>query len=120
MALTLALGGTAWLVQWGEMSQARRQDQAAIGALQQQVAQLGQKLDSYASATLTMAEQQRGDDRRLSSLETETSAARGASSLIAAQIGEMRAVLQGLRDETQMLRRALESRQRSALSMDPA
>ncbi|NKE43372.1 hypothetical protein HB662_01180 [Roseomonas frigidaquae] len=120
MLLTLLLGGTAWLVQWGEMRQARQQDQAAISALQQQISALANKVDGYAGATLTMAEQQRSDDRRLSAVETEIGTARGVSSLIASQIGEMRAVLQGLRDEQQMLRRALENRQRSALSHNPA
>ncbi|NKC30211.1 hypothetical protein [Falsiroseomonas selenitidurans] len=120
MLLTLLLGGTAWLVQWGEMRQARKQDQAAIASLQQQIGALVQRVDAYAASTLTITEQQRSDDRRLSGLESETAVARGASALIAAQIGEMRAILQGLRDETQMLRRALETRQRSALPMDPA
>lgn len=112
--VVVLLAGAAWAAQWGQMTQAAAADRASLAAVQAQLAGLANKVDTVAAGVAATAQANSQDERRLGALERAAEAQSRDSATLAGQLGEMRGLLTGLREDQRAIRALLEGQQRRA------
>lgn len=112
--VVVLLAGAAWAAQWGQMTQAAAADRASLAAVQAQLSGLTNKVDTVAATLSAVTQANAQDDRRLGALERSAEAQSRDSAILAGQLGEMRGLLTGLREDQRAIRALLEGQQRRA------